>query len=162
MRHRVREKKLSVRTDTRRALVKNLACSIILHEKIKTTKTKGKVAKNLVEKLITTGKKNDLNAMRALRRLVPENVAKKVIEVLSPAFKDRPGGYLKLVRVENRKGDNSEMVYVFFPQEDLKKFAKTEPEKKETVKDEPKESVKAEKAKKKPTPKVKKAVATKK
>lgn len=140
MRHKVKEKKLGVRTDTRRALIKNLARNIVLYEKVKTTRVRGKVAKNYVEKLISIGKKQDLSALRQLRKFLPENAAKKVFEVLAPAFKERNGGYLRLVNAGLRKGDASKMVYIFFDQDTLKAhYAKQENEPKAKKETEPTE-----------------------
>ena len=96
-------------------MLKNLAVSLILYEKIKTTSAKAKAVRSLVEKLITRGKKNDLSARRYLIKYLPvENAVKKVMEVLSPKYKERQGGYTRIVKLGPRKGDGAQMVIIEF------------------------------------------------
>lgn len=115
MRHRSNVKKLDRKKDPRKALLRSLATNLILYEKIKTTEAKAKTVKPIVEKLITKGKKNDLAARRhLLKYLYVENAVKKVLEVLSPRYKSRKGGYLRITKLGPRKGDGAEIVQIEF------------------------------------------------
>ena len=115
MRHRNKKKILDRKIGPRVALLKNLADSLIVYEKIKTTEAKAKVLRSKVEKLITIGKKNDLYARRRLLAFLPtENAVKKVLEVLSPRYKDRKGGYTRIVKTGPRAGDGARMAVIEF------------------------------------------------
>jgi len=115
MRHRNNVKKLDRKRGPRKALLRGLATNLILYEKIKTTDARAKVIKSVVEKLITKGKKNNLTARRQLLEyLYVENAAKKVLEVLSPRYKDRKGGYLRIIKIGPRQGDGAQIVQVEF------------------------------------------------
>src|SRR3989304_5397044 len=104
--HRVSHKKLSRDTNARRALLKNLASSLVLHEKIVTTETKAKAARPYVEKLITKAKEESLNSQRYLSaRLNRENVVRKLIELVGPTVKKRRGGYTRIIKLPPRIGD---------------------------------------------------------
>lgn len=112
MRHRNTGKVLDRKKGPREALLKNLATSVILHEKVKTTKAKAKAVRPLVEKLITAGKGGTIAARRKLVGIVGENAAKKIMEVLAPRYQGRPGGYLRLTNLGTRMGDAAEMVQI--------------------------------------------------
>ena len=113
--HRVSQKKLSRDTGARRALLKNLAADLILHEKIVTTKVRAKALRPVVEKLITRAKKDSLANRRYLvARLKRENEVRKLLELIGPTFKERPGGYLRISKLPARAGDNTEMAAVEF------------------------------------------------
>lgn len=115
MRHRHKTKTLDRDKESRKALLRSLATSIIIYEKIKTTKGKAKAVKPMVEKLITTAKKNDLNARRKLLSvLYHKKAVDKALEVLGPRYKERKGGYMRIINIDNRKGDNAEMVQIEF------------------------------------------------
>ncbi len=115
MRHRKKVNSLSRNKDHRRALMKNLAESVILHEGINTTLAKAKAIRPYVERLITKAKANDLAAYRyLLERLPTKNSAKKALEVLAPKYKDRNGGYLRIVKLPPRKGDGAKMARIEF------------------------------------------------
>lgn len=107
-------RKLQRKKGPRRLLLKNLAKDIILHEQIKTTLEKAKEVRSLVERLIEKGKKRDLAALRYLRKFLPKNAAKKVIEVISPIFLKQQGGYLKILKLGRREGDGAYMALVKF------------------------------------------------
>ncbi len=95
----------------RQALLRNLAVSLILYEKVKTTEAKAKAVKPLVEKLITKGKENTLANRRYLMKyLYVENAVKKVLEVLGPKYKERQGGYTRIVKLGRRQGDGAPVV----------------------------------------------------
>ena len=115
MLHRVFGKKLGRTKNQRKALFKGLANSLILHEKITTTEAKAKAVRPMIEKLITQAKVNSLHSRRQLlKELASENVVSKLLEVVGPKFKERPGGYLRIVRIGNRSGDQAKMVSLMF------------------------------------------------
>ncbi len=113
MRHRKKGKKLNLSKSKREALLKNLAVSVILYEKIKTTEAKAKAVRPIVEKLITIGKKGDLAAMRQLVAYLPDkNAARKTIEDLGKKYKDRHGGYVRIYKIGFRTGDKAKVAYI--------------------------------------------------
>jgi large subunit ribosomal protein L17 len=115
MRHRKNNKILDRKKDPRKALLRSLATNLILHEKIKTTEAKAKAVKPIVEKLITKGKANDLHTRRELLKyLYVENAVKKILEDLSPRYKERKGGYTRIVKMGNRQGDAAKIVQIEF------------------------------------------------
>lgn len=114
MRHRKTGKILGRKKAPREALLRNLATSIILYEKVKTTKAKAKAVRSLVEKMITVGKNKDsVNAKRAIaRKLYGVNVGRKISGELAPRYKGRPGGYTRITNLGFRQGDGAEMVQI--------------------------------------------------
>jgi len=95
--------------------MKSLAQNLILHEKIKTTEAKAKVLRPYVERMVTTAKKGDLTARRALMKdLTTEGAVKKALEVIGPRYKTRAGGYTRIIKVGTRQGDGAEMVQIEF------------------------------------------------
>lgn len=115
MRHRKKGKILDRKIAPRQALLRNLATSIIIYEKVKTTKAKAKVVKPIVEKLITIAKTNNLTSRRQLlQTLYHKKAVNKALEVLGPKYKDRKGGYTRIINLGPRKGDGAEMVYIEF------------------------------------------------
>jgi len=99
----------------RAALYRNLATSIVLYEKVKTTEAKAKAVKPMVEKMITVGKKNDLVSRRELLAFFyVENAVKKILEDLAPRYKNRQGGYLRVTPIGRRQGDAAKMVQIEF------------------------------------------------
>lgn len=115
MRHGKKRKILSRDASGRKALIRSLATSLVLYEKIKTTEAKAKYVRPYVEKLVTVGKKGDLHARRELlKKLYTESAIKKVLEVLSPRYKERKGGYLRIVKLAIRRGDAAKVVKIEF------------------------------------------------
>lgn len=102
MRH-LKKKKLGKGRDHARKLLRTLASSAIVYEKIQTTEARAKLARQLVEKMITKGKKEDLHNKRQIFAALPDNAARKVIEVLGPRYKTRNGGYTRIVRLGKAK-----------------------------------------------------------
>lgn len=100
--------------DHRKALLRNLATSIILFEKVKTTASRAKQVRPIVERLITKAKtQNTMMAIRQIDRVVLDpNAGKKLIEVLKERFKDRNGGYTRIIKLGYRAGDAAEMVSI--------------------------------------------------
>lgn len=92
-------------------MLRNLATSLILYEKVDTTLAKAKEIKSFVEKLIARSKEGDLNAIRSLSAvLFDSNATKKIITELIPRYKDKKSGFIKSYHLKNRLGDNSEMM----------------------------------------------------
>lgn len=115
MRHRNKGKILDRKIAPRQALLRNLATSIIIYEKVKTTKAKAKVVKPMVEKLITIAKINNLTTRRKLlETLYHKKAVNKALEVLGPRYKERKGGYTRIINIGPRKGDGAEIVQIEF------------------------------------------------
>lgn len=113
MRHRKKGKVLDRKVGPRKALLRGLAVSLILYEKIKTTKAKAKVIRPIVERLITRGKNSTLASRRyLLKYLYKESAVKKVLEELGPRYKDRKGGYTRILSIGQRQGDGAEVAQI--------------------------------------------------
>jgi large subunit ribosomal protein L17 len=113
MRHQVDYRKLGRHTSHRRALLRNLATSLILSERIETTLPKAKELRRVADQLITWGKEGTLHARRqaASFLLAPEAV-QKLFDGLSARFKDRQGGYTRIFKFGFRRGDSAEMAAI--------------------------------------------------
>ena len=110
MRHNRKGKVLGRTKAPREALLRSLATSFIIYEKIKTTKVKAKTVKPIVEKLITLSKTDTLhNRRQAMKYLYTEGAVKKIFEVFGPRFKDRKGGYTRIIKLAPRVNDAAEM-----------------------------------------------------
>lgn len=104
---------LDRKRDQRKVLLRNLALSLVKSEKIKTTLAKAKFLKPTIEKLITVGKKNDLSSRRKLLSFFQdEKIVKKIIDEISPRYKERKGGYTRIIKAGQRKGDGAEMAII--------------------------------------------------
>jgi large subunit ribosomal protein L17 len=111
MRHRNTTKTLKRKTSARKALLRDLATSVVVYESIKTTEGKAKAARPVIEKLITKAKKGDLASRRALLAFFStEQPVNKLMDVLGPRFKERKGGYTRIVKIGNRQGDAARVV----------------------------------------------------
>ena len=89
--------------------------SLILYEKIKTTEIKAKEIKPLMEKMITRAKNDNLHNRREIMKTIPTNKAvKKLFEVIGPKYKDRKGGYLRITKIGERKGDSASIAVIEF------------------------------------------------
>ena len=114
MRHRKSGKKIGRTQGQRRALFKNLIQALIFNEEIKTTESKAKAIKRLVDKLISKAKKNTLHATRQILAFLPDKKAAfKLIKELAPRFK-RSSGFTKLTRLGKRTGDQAMIVRLEF------------------------------------------------
>lgn len=102
MRH-LKKKKIGNGRDHARKLVRSLASAAIVHEKIQTTEARAKIARMLVERMITKGKKEDLHNKRQIFAALPKNAARKIIEVLAAKYKTRNGGYTRIIRLGKAK-----------------------------------------------------------
>jgi large subunit ribosomal protein L17 len=113
VRHARSGKKLGRDSAHRKALYSNLAGALIEHGRIKTTVTKAKAVKPLAEQMITLGRRGDLHARRqATAFLRSRDVVHKLFADVAPLFKDRPGGYTRIVKIGPRPGDAAEMAYL--------------------------------------------------
>jgi large subunit ribosomal protein L17 len=113
MRHARSGKKLGRDSAHRKALYSNLAGALIEHGRIKTTVTKAKAVKPLAEQMITLGRRGDLHARRqATAFLRSRDVVHKLFAEVAPRFRDRPGGYSRIIKIGPRAGDAAEMVYL--------------------------------------------------
>lgn len=119
MRHQVGGRKLNRTASHRKAMFANMACALIKHEQIFTTLPKAKDLRPIVEKLITIGKKNDLAARRLLiARLRDKDMAEKVLATLSTRYKERNGGYTRVLKAGFRYGDATPMAIIEFVDRD--------------------------------------------
>ncbi len=126
-RHANAGRKLSRNTSHRKALLDNLVRAVILNESIRTTTPKAKEARRLVERVITKARDNTLASRRVVHKTVRDQAAlAKLFESIGPRFKERPGGYTRIIHVQNRLGDNAPMAIL----ELVVKGEKTEPEQK--------------------------------
>lgn len=113
MRHQKKKLTLDRASAPRKALMRGLAESLILFEKITTTKAKGRATRSQVERYITKAKQNTLAARRHLLSKLPaKNVVKKLLEVLGPRYAERKGGYTRVTLLNHRVGDGAEEVLV--------------------------------------------------
>ena len=114
MRHRIKSKRVNRDEAHLDSMLRNLATSIVLYEKVKTTRPKAKLVKPIVEKLISSAKKNStVNAMRLLNAyFLDKNASKKLIRELLERYKDRNSGFLRLTNLGFRAGDAAPMVQI--------------------------------------------------
>lgn len=124
MRHRIGGFKLQRDGSGRRALLRGLATSIILHDRVETTVTKAKAVRPQVEKMITLAKRDSLHSRRqAAAFLQSDDAVKKLFDNLGPKFADRPGGYTRIMRSGIRKGDGAEKAIIELLGAEVKKRA---------------------------------------
>jgi large subunit ribosomal protein L17 len=110
MRHLVEGRKLNRTASHRQAMLSNMAVSILDKERITTTLAKAKEVRRVVERLITYGKKGNLHAIRlAERKIKDKNILKKLFDDIAPGYKEREGGYTRIIKLGERKGDNAPM-----------------------------------------------------
>lgn len=120
MRHGMGQRKLNRTKGHRRALLANLACSLIEHEQITTTVPKAKELRPYVEKLVTLAKNGTLHARRqAIATLQNEEKAKKLFDILGARFKARAGGYTRIVKAGFRYGDAAPIAIIEFVDRDV-------------------------------------------
>lgn len=97
----------------REMMFRNLATSIVLHEKVKTTLPKAKEVRPTLEKLITTAKKGDLSSIRKLHNyFLDKNAVQKLLVEIAPLYKERKGGYTRITKLGPRPGDGAEMAQI--------------------------------------------------
>src|SRR5690606_30656968 len=113
MRHRNTGRQLSRNSSHRAAMLRNLAVSILRHEAVKTTLPKAKEVRRVIEPLITLAKEDSVAKRRlAFDRLRDREIVTKLFNELGPHYKERPGGYLRILKAGFRAGDNAPMAYI--------------------------------------------------
>lgn len=112
MRKRKKGKKLSRKRNQKKALLKSLASALILKEKIKTTQAKAKEVSSFVEKLITKAKRGDFACKRFLAKFFSRKTVKKLVDEIGPRYKDRLGGYTRVIKLGPRKSNGAKMAII--------------------------------------------------
>ena len=113
MRHRHGYRKLNRTQSHRKAMFSNMAVSLITHEQIKTTLPKAKELRRITDKMISLGKKGSLHSRRqAVSYLQSEHAITKLFDTLAPRYKDRPGGYTRVMKAGFRYGDSAPMAII--------------------------------------------------
>jgi len=119
MKHNIKNKKLNKTSSHRKAMFMNMSNSLIKHEQITTTLPKAKELKRFVEKIITLGKKGNLESRRkAISILQDQKMSKKIFDVLAVRYKERNGGYTRIIKLGNRFGDNAPTAVIEFVDRD--------------------------------------------
>ena len=161
MRHQKRGRKLGRTASHRKAMLQNMAASVLLHKQIKTTEAKAKEARKLVERLITYGKKGTTHARRLAFAILRNKKATTILfDEIAPVYENRQGGYTRLIKLGYRPNDTSKVVLlqlVDFFSEEPKKDKKKSTEKK---KSKPAESKKVEVKEEAPVEKTAETVET--
>ncbi|HWV42981.1 50S ribosomal protein L17 [Pseudorhodoplanes sp.] len=120
MRHGNAHRKLNRTAEHRKAMFANMCAALIKHEQIITTLPKAKDLRPIVEKLVTLGKRGDLHARRqAVSQLRDVAMAKKLFDVLGPRYKDRNGGYTRIIKAGFRYGDSAPIAVIEFVDRDV-------------------------------------------
>ena len=120
MRHGMGARKLNRTSSHRKAMLSNLVSSLLVHEQIKTTLPKAKELRPIVEKLVTLAKRGNLHARRlAYARLNDRSMVVKLFDVLAERYKERNGGYVRIIRANFRYGDCAPMAYIEFVDRDV-------------------------------------------
>lgn len=113
MRHRKIKGKLGRTPSHRNAMLRNMAESILTHERIQTTLPKAKEVQKLVDYIITLAKRDDLHSRRLVIRVIPnKTVVTKLFSEIAPRYRDRPGGFTSIYKIGNRRGDAAEMAVI--------------------------------------------------
>ena len=112
MRKRKKGRKFSREKDQRKALLKTLAVSFFLREKIKTTEAKARELSRFAEKQITRAKAGNLQAKKQLAVLFPQEIVKKLTEEIAPKYKERKGGYTRIIKLGPRKNNGAKMAII--------------------------------------------------
>lgn len=129
MRHRKKIHHLGKAADQRKALLRSLVSSLFIHEQIQTTKPRAKALKEFSDEIITLAKRGDLHAIRQIKakiynqktgqtmtdvngKEIDETILRKLVRSIGPRFKDRQGGYTRIIQAPPRRGDNTTMAVV--------------------------------------------------
>ena len=135
MRHGNAHRKLNRKAEHRRAMFANMAASLIRHEQIVTTLPKAKDLRPIVEKLVTLGKRGDLHARRqAIAEMRDVAMVKKLFDVIGPRYKDRNGGYTRVLKAGYRYGDSAAVAVIEFVDRDVDAKGKEDRERHEAEK----------------------------
>lgn len=121
MRHCKSGKRLGRKTSHREAMFRNMVTSLLNHEKITTTDVKAKEIRVVAERMITLGKRGDLHAMRQAASVIREKaVVAKLFTTIAPRYKDRAGGYTRIVKLGMRQGDTAPLSLIELVEEEIK------------------------------------------
>lgn len=119
MRHGKTNRRFNRRPEHRKAMLANMAAALITHEQIVTTLPKAKDLRPIVEKLVTLGKKASLHARRqAISEMRDRDAVKRLFEVVAPRYKERNGGYLRIIKAGFRYGDSAPVAVIEFVDRD--------------------------------------------
>ncbi|MBI2355218.1 MAG: 50S ribosomal protein L17 [Deltaproteobacteria bacterium] len=131
MRHNKAGRRLGRTTSHREAMFRNMVTSLLNHEKITTTDAKAKEIRSVAEKMITLGKRGDLHSMRLAAAYIREkSVVTKLFTTIAPRFKDRAGGYTRIIKLGIRQGDTAPISLIELVEEEMQpKKAKQRPAK---------------------------------
>jgi large subunit ribosomal protein L17 len=132
VRHKNSRMRLNVTSSHKKAMMRNMATSLLKHEKINTTLKRAKILRSFVEKLITTAKREDLHSRRLVARDIRDNeILKKIFDVYSARFQNTKGGYTRIIKISPRKGDCAPMAAIsLIPSVTEKAEVKEKPKKK--------------------------------
>ena len=118
MRHQKKGRKLNRTASHRKALMSNLASSLVIHKKIQTTEAKSKELRGFVERLVTYAKRDDVHGRRLIQKRILGKRSKEIANILihdiAPIYKNRNGGYTRLIKLDNRKNDNAPVSLIEF------------------------------------------------
>lgn len=120
MRHNKTGRRLGRKPDHRAHMMRNMVTSFFEHERITTTDTRAKELRKVVERMITLGKRGELHARRqALEVIRDEKVVAKLFDLIAPRYQERPGGYTRIIKLNNRQGDNAPMAIIELVEEEF-------------------------------------------
>ncbi|HJD59124.1 MAG TPA: 50S ribosomal protein L17 [Rickettsia endosymbiont of Omalisus fontisbellaquei] len=120
MRHKIKGRKLNVTSSHRQAMLANMAVALVTHEQIKTTLPKAKELRPYIEILVTKAKKANLTVRRSvLSKIKDKKAVEKLINILGTRYKDRPGGYTRIIKAGFRYGDLAPIAYIEFVDRDV-------------------------------------------
>ena len=118
MRHGKKGRKLNRTASHRKSLMSNLAASLVIHKRIRTTDAKAKEVKGFVERLVTYAKRGDVHGRRLIMQKINGILGKKIANILihdiAPVYEDRQGGYTRIIKLNNRKNDNASVSLIEF------------------------------------------------
>jgi len=121
IRHNNAGRRLGRKTSHREAMFRNMVTSLLAHEKITTTDGKAKEIRTFTEKMITLGKRGDLHAMRQAASFIREkSVVTKLFSVIAPRYKERQGGYTRIIKLGMRQGDTAPVSVIELVEEEMK------------------------------------------
>jgi large subunit ribosomal protein L17 len=120
MRHNKSGRRLGRKTSHREAMFRNMVTSLFSHEKITTTDAKAKEIRSVAEKMITLGKRGDLHSVRLAASFIREkSVVSKLFSTIAPRYKERPGGYTRIIKLGTRNGDAAPLSMIELVEEEF-------------------------------------------
>lgn len=120
MRHNKSGKRLGRNTSHRTAMLRNMVTSLFEHEKLTTTDSRAKELRKVADRMITLGKRGDLHARRQVLSVIrDQKVVAKLFDQIGPRFKNRPGGYTRIIKVGSRLGDNAPQSIIALVEEEM-------------------------------------------